>query len=306
MIDHEQELSHDMLDNLINKSKLLLEENKQPLLQVLRYRDEWWFVPQEIEEKVKHQVKNFHNLEPLEDVIIIPRTTSFDQYWSHREISYQWKTYEDLMWSWNTYNHTISQYKQIEQRTLQDVKAWLLTNKESKMLLALNYIHDIVEKYKWDVVQNKKTEEQRSEEWNLTHQIIDEQNRTVQEKDFMKYIFSKDHKKSLFKLYERMMYIIDIKHLIDHENKYNNSRTLVWYLLSNQFPRFLESFEFLDGTVLPAYEIESFKRHFSKYRDTITQAFELTKDSAKSHHSYPWYEEAKRIWENILLLKIYS
>lgn len=94
-------------------------------------------------------------------------------------------------------------------------------------MLALNYIHDIVEKYKGDTVQNKKTDEQRNEEGRRTLAIIEEQNRTDKEKLFMKYFFSKDHKKSLFKLYERMMYIIDIFHLMKYEKKYNEVQSLV-------------------------------------------------------------------------------
>lgn len=305
MFDHELDFTDDMLDNLIEKWRLLLEENKQPLLQVLRYWDEWRFVPEEIQDEVKHQIKNLHLLSPLEHIQIDQKTTSWKEYGSHWQITYKDKTYEDLRWSGNTYNHTISQQRQIEQRTLYDVEAWLLTEKERKMILALNYIHDIVEKYKGDTVQNKKTEEQRNEEWNMTLKIIEEQNRTEKEKLFMKYFFSKDHKKSLFKLYERMMYIIDMYHLMEHEKKYNETQSLVWYLLSSQIPRFLESFELIDGRIVPAYKILSCKNLFKEHFDTINNAFKFSENKIQNHHSYPWYLEAQRIWNEILLPKIY-
>lgn len=305
MFDHELDFTHDMLDSLIEKWRDLLEENKQPLLQVLRYWDDGRFVPEEIQDEVKHQIKNLHLLNPLEHIDIQQNWTSFDEYGSHWKITYKGNTYEELRWSWNTYNHTISQQKQIEQRTVYDVEAGLLTEKEKKMILALNYIHDIVEKYKGDTIQNKKTDEQRNEEGRRTLAIIEEQNRTDKEKLLMKYFFSKDHKKSLFKLYERMMYIIDISHLMKYEQKYNETKSLVGYLLGSQIPRFLESFELVDGKTIPAYEILSCKNLFKKHIDTINNAFNFSENKIQTHHSYPWYLEAKRIWNDILLPKIY-
>jgi hypothetical protein len=50
------------LNNLENKVIILLKEYKNPLVQVLRYWDEGWFVPSEIEKSVKYIIKNYESI----------------------------------------------------------------------------------------------------------------------------------------------------------------------------------------------------------------------------------------------------
>ena len=61
-----KDITHDMLDNLLEKARELLEKNKQPLTQVLRYRDEGRFVPEEIQETVKYAIKNYDPSQKLD------------------------------------------------------------------------------------------------------------------------------------------------------------------------------------------------------------------------------------------------
>jgi hypothetical protein len=49
-----------ILDSLETKVIDLLESYKDPLVQVLRFWEEGRFVPSEIEDPVKHIIKNFH------------------------------------------------------------------------------------------------------------------------------------------------------------------------------------------------------------------------------------------------------
>lgn len=314
------------LDSLHKKVNFLLELHKQPLLQVLRYWDEWWFVPNEIEIPVKYIVKNFvdfsgeHKIEEKKFSYVITKESTdtfkiIDIWWSihfvdivqslvpmddfgaHRFISYNGKVFEDLRWSGNTYHHMISQREKIRQWTSIDVESWALSLEDAKKIVILNDFHDICEKEKGDVICSSKTDKHRQEESFIVQRIINEIDWLNDEKKMMQDILLHEHSQSIFKLYERMFYLVDLENLMLYADSYNKASNLIWAILSFQMPFFLESYQFVNGNKKEALVIASFKQHFKEYIPVVDSAFLFVKNNGIDSKWENKFSIAQSLWE---------
>lgn len=314
------------LDGLHSKVQDLLEFYTNPLLQVLRYRDEGWFVPSEIEIPVKYIIKNYHDfsgqhvfshrwisyciskksehtfkiLEPwlVRYIDIQKNSLSMDAYGSYRSITYRGKVFEDLWRSGNTYYHTLSQREKINERVNIDREHGDFTLEDEKKIHILNDFHDIPEKEKGDIICSSKTDKHRQEESIIAQNIIDETNWWENEKQMMRDILLHEHSKSIFKLYEKMMYIIDIQHLMEHANSYNKVSPLIGFMLWFQIPSFLQEYEFINGIKKPALEIASCKQHFQKFISVIDDAFVFVRNNGMDIGRQHLFERAYALWNN--------
>ena len=318
------------LDELEKKVIRLLDEYKYPLIQVLRYRDEGRFVPEEIEVPVKYIIKNFQHIRDNNqstytfpdfsltkkdndvflisttehpntlEVKIIQKEEPETKYWSYRRIHYQGNVYEELNLSGNTYNHIVSQLEKMKERSQIDMESWILTPEQRKELIIRDYFHDIPEHKKGDVICSSKTQEHSNDEDVIAEEIIAAQDWSEEEKEKMKNISHMYRKKSLFKLYEIMFYIFDIQKMVQDRNKHNGSSYLAWATLGYQFPRFIKEYEMPNGKIIYWLDVPSCTKHLRENISIIDEAFAHVdsngiKDSWKTR-----YEEWKHTRENII------
>lgn len=318
------------LDELENKVIKLLDEYKYPLIQVLRYRDESWFVPKEIEIPVKYIIKRFHHIRnneeftytlkdfsftkdadslftlsingqtsPLE-VKIIQKDQPDSKYWSYRRIHYQWNIYEELNLSGNTYNHTLSQLEKVRERSQTDVESWILTTEEWKEITIRNYFHDIPEHKKWDVICSSKTDEHSQDEDIIAEEIIIAQNWSEGEKAKIREFSNIFDKESLFKLYEIMFYIFDIHNMIQDKSKHNDSSYLAWATLGYQFPRFIKDYKLPNGKTIYWLDVPSCAKHLREHISIIDQSFAHVDETGVRDSRKLRYEAGKDDRENII------
>jgi hypothetical protein len=318
------------LNELEKKVMILLEEYKYPLIQVLRYRDEWRFVPEEIEVPVKYIIKNFQYIKDSEEstyvleefsfiknaddvfsistkkeenpleVKIIQRDQPEKKHWGYRNIHYQWKTYEELALSGNTYNHIVSQDEKIRSRTKEDEAAWLLSPEEWQTIRIRSPFHDIPEYKKWDVICSSKTDEHSIDEEQIGEELIIKQDWLDKEKILMKEFSHLYDKNSLFKLYEVMFYVFDIHNMIQDKSKHNNSSYLAWATLGYQFPRFIKDYKLPNGKTIYWLDVPSCAKHLREHISIIDQSFAHVDETGVRDSRKIRYEEGKNARENII------
>lgn len=318
------------IDDIEHKVYDLLERYKDPLIQVLRYRDESWFVPQEIEIPTKYIIKNFHSIpdntihhhesmefsierenwntfyiystEQEEPYILnieknIPSTTP---HWSYRKITYNEKIYEELLLTWNTYNHIRSQAEKIKERSDIDHASWLLSQQEAKNLCIRNIFHDIPEYKKWDVICTSKTDKHRADEEIITQELLDAQTRNSDIKTYIQKL-SRLHTPSwLFKLYERMFYIFDIQTMIEQAHTYNRSLYLAAATLWFQLPMYIKNYTLPNGNLVYWLDIPSCAKHLYDHIDFIDNAFAHIDEIGILDSRNNNYEEGRKIWNETI------
>lgn len=319
-----------VLHDLEKKVVVLLEQYKNPLIQVLRYREEAWFVPGEIELPVKHIIKNFQQIS--EDtryayehkefsiqkkdanvflVSTIQQSTPYEvkiykkdqtatRHWAYRNIHYKWMIYEELHLSGNTYNHILSQAEKIKEWTAIDMKAWLLTEEEKQKLIIRNYFHDIPEYKDGDIICSSKTTQDSNNEDLIAQEIIDGQDRSDEEKTLMKNFFHLHDKQKLFKLYEIMFYTFDIQNMIQNRDKYNNSSYLAGATLWYQIPKLIKDYELPNWKILYWLDIPSCANQLRENSSAIDSAFAHVEKTGIADRRKNAYTTWKQIWENVI------
>jgi hypothetical protein len=319
-----------LLNGLENKVLVLLDQYKDPLIQVLRYREEAWFVPREIELPAKHIIKNFQKISEYmsytyehaefsiqkkdanvflvstvqqsmpHEVKIYKKDQPATKHWAYRNIHYKWMIYEELHLSGNTYNHILSQAEKIKEWTDMDLKAWLLTEDEKQRLNIRNKFHDIPEYKDGDIICSSKTAQDSSNEDLIAEEIIDGQDRSDEEKTTMKDISHLHSKQKLFKLYEIMFYTFDIQNMIQNRDKHNNSFYLAGATLWYQIPKLIRDYELPNWKILYWLDIPSCADHLRKNSSAIDNAFAHVEKTGVAEKRKNEYTAWKQIWEDVI------
>ncbi len=318
------------LHNLEKRVMYLLDEYKLPLIQVLRYREESWFVPNEIELPIKHIIKNFQNIlekktythtfrdfslqkkdnnsfiisslvnKSQNEVKIYKKNQTTKKHWAYRNIHYQWMIYEELHLSGNTYNHILSQSEKVKNWTTIDQKAWIISLEEKQKIIIRNYFHDIPEYKDGDIICINKTDKDSNNEDKVADEIITNQDWTSEEKVAMRKLSTLHGKQKLFKLYEIMFYIFDIQNMVQNKNKYHESSSLVVATLWSQIPRFIKNYELPNGKIFYWLDIPSCKQHLKKHMGAIDNLFAYTETIKRLEKREIEYQEWKKIWNEII------
>lgn len=305
-----------------------LEKYKNDLSHILRYWDNEYIVPKEIEKITKSLVKgkyvidkwqclfDAHTNEVLAEVayrewnsyiLDLPNNQTIPLYAEKNRAGlhlFEWneQMYNELPESWNTYRHTITQAHDIECFSFLDFdhhkEWWVMLHK------ILNAFHDQPEMFKGDVVYDAKHSWNESDEVDYAREIIEEMNLSTGKKDFLLELYSvADDKTSFFKFYERMRYLKDAVNVFEHKklwHNYNNPDALVYNVLANQIPRFDDQLTTLQGiTIDHALDLVSVQNFLQTYKESFDCMF--------AHLDAVWYisqkapldekfQEARRVW----------
>lgn len=313
------------LGELEKKVIILLERYKNPLVQVLRYWDEWRFVPSEIEGIVKYIIKNFHQtpenniqISGIEynininnnffhvsdlsnglkhEITISRKDYPITNHGSYRNINFKWKEYNEVSMSWNSYNHILSQAEKVKERSEIDQKSWLFSDIERHEIIIRNRFHDIPEKEKWDVIVSSKTHQHRRWEDEIALSIIEEQSRHYNEKEKMKELLYLHDSQSIFKLYEIMFYVYDMEEMLNNKHKYNNSIPLVGAMLWFHLPRIVKNYRLPNGKTIYWLDIPSCFQHFAYNLDTIENIFSEVDKVWVADKWLDIYEGWRSVWD---------
>lgn len=308
----------------------MLQKHKIPLLQVLRYRDEWRFVPQEIELPIKYIIKRYQEIgvgkttQDPESNAFIKRLSLTDfeihsssiyaiqiqldekAHGANRKIHYEGKIYEELFGSGNSYNHINFQDKQIREWLDMDVKWGILSKDEAEKIIIYNYVHDIPEiGDQSDVIASSKTEDHRKKEKEFWNTLIDQQPWDENQKEEIKQLFI-DNEWWLFKLYEIMYYMIDIQNMVSHKEKYNNSLSLAVAIIGFHMPRYLKSYKLPNQTEIFPLALPSFRSFMRNNMPAIDVIVEGAEPYLSNERRKGLYQESKHIRDTVIKPNILS
>ncbi len=313
-------------------SEKLLSKNKNRMQHALRYFGKGRCAPEHIEKIVKYfylfekdiQLNNIYNIENIEIIYKkIEKTeqnkTSFQVqidnnleditiYKDKKElltIDYQGRTYKELPKSWNAYSHTLSQWEMMKNWMKID-NAWGLINEDEKQILSiLNDFHDIPEWYIGDMITLQKTQNHKDKEYTIfIEKVVKQFPKEYQ--DFIKKIEKEqDTQYSLFKFYERLIYVTHDVFIFKEMEKYlpkEKYKTQLFYMLWWIF--ILEKEWILpNGKKIIWKDIPSAKESIKEDKEKFINLIEeieiaiKNKEIKKAEYTYPKYGCKKTFYE---------
>lgn len=308
-----------------------LEKHKNDLSHILRYWDNEYVVPHEIEKITKALVKqkyiidkgqslyDAHTNEALADVMYkqwgiyilalpndqkIQLSVDKDRFGLHM---FEWneQRYNKLPESGNTYRHTITQAHDIECFSFLDFdhhkEWWLMLHR------ILNAFHDQPEMFKGDVVYDAKHSWNESDEIDYAREIIDAMDISTGKKEYLLELYSvADDKTSFFKFYERMRYLKDAVNVFHHQklwHNYNNPDALVYNVLANQIPRFGDQLTTLQGKkvdrALDLVSVQNFLQDYKESFDSLFAHLDTVGYVSQKASLDEKFQEARRVWSEL-------
>lgn len=327
------------IEQIENEINDIFWKYKNWLKRVLRYFGEWVVVPSQIETFVKHIYLADFNIELNKDyelewkvfqykknknwsIIVEDENKISHEFKLYNQwedsllfIDYQNKTYREIPNIGNDLSHTISQEKHIKNWLDIDQKNWLITQKEKELIFMFNKIHDLSEYFcGWDIVTTQKTKAHNQKEDIIFKEKIlpmfSQENR-----EFIETISHNfESKDSLFKLYERIMYLTyDINKYLS--NKEFTNITTEYHKMPFHFMAWLFildlDWRLPNGNVIKWIQIPSLQQELienqekiENYLNNIETSIEewtIKKDYKYISKKY-WvqvsFEETKKTWQN--------
>ncbi len=231
------------------ESKALFKKYQTQMKYVLRYFWKWMIVPLEIEAMVKHiylnqfQIKlnKIYHKEWVEFQYLKNDNWSIqtqDKNWKIYNfklsnqvdtelllIEYNSQIYREVPGTGSAYSHTLSQANFMEEWLEFDYEAWLITQQEKELMKIFNIVHDIPECFFWDIITTLKTNEDKEKENLLFKEKILSKFSNKNKKIIQVISDNFEDNYSLFKLYERLIYVVfDIDMLYQNREYQNTDR----------------------------------------------------------------------------------
>lgn len=212
-----------------------------------------------------------------------------------RTYTYLWKTYQELPESGNSYNHMVSQAKNMIEFTIQDLEVWLLNEKEASAIRLANNFHDIPEYKTEDIISSLKTDAQRLQEHKVAEEIIDKTHRSSEEKYHLLAILQLIEKDSkLFKTYEWARWIKDAQIAYDRQHLLSENKNLSAKIIAGIW-RFDAMITLPNGKKINAGTLPSIRSCLQEHAPLINNCL----DEIATTHYHGFFDDALKNGYNL-------